>query len=148
MTPGPSVTAPWMTIAEREIGVAETPGPGDTPRIVAYHQATTLAARDDEVPWCAAFVGWVLREAGIAGTGSAAARSYVHWGIACPPQYGAVVVLRRGEPWQGHVGFYVRGDATRVWVLGGNQSNRVSIAPYPTARIVASRWPHTPEGTA
>ena len=31
----------------------------------------------------------------------------------------------------GHVGFVVSFDATSVTVLGGNQSNRVSIATYP-----------------
>jgi hypothetical protein len=41
----------------------------------------------------------------------------------------------------GHVGFYVRETAKYVYVLGGNQSNKVSIAGYDKARIIAYRLP-------
>ena len=44
----------WMEVAERELarGVREYVGPGDNPRIVEYHSATSFRATDDEVPWC------------------------------------------------------------------------------------------------
>jgi hypothetical protein len=41
----------------------------------------------------------------------------------------------------GHVGFYVRETAKYVYVLGGNQSNKVTIAGFDKARIIAYRLP-------
>lgn len=136
-----SVEAPWMWTALREIGVTETPGPRSTPRILTYHGATALAASDDAVPWCASYCGWVLREAGVTPTGSAAARSYATWGVTSDPRYGAVAVLSRGRPPRGHVGFLIDADDEFVWILGGNQGDRVSVAPFPMTRLVACRWP-------
>ncbi|HEX5760734.1 MAG TPA: TIGR02594 family protein [Thermoanaerobaculia bacterium] len=73
------------------------PGLADNPRIVEYHRTTSLRATDDEVPWCSAFVNWCMREAGLRGTGSAAARSWLTWGSRlATPRRGCVTVLRRG----------------------------------------------------
>ena len=41
----------------------------------------------------------------------------------------------------GHVGFYVRETDRYVYILGGNQSNKVSIAGYDKGRIIAYRLP-------
>lgn len=41
----------------------------------------------------------------------------------------------------GHVGFYVRETDKYVYILGGNQSNKVSIAGYDKGRIIAYRLP-------
>ena len=75
-------TPDWMQYAEGEIGVTETPGASHTQRILEYHKETSLGASDDETPWCASFANWVLKQAGIAGTNSAAARSFMQWGKA------------------------------------------------------------------
>lgn len=136
-----SVVAPWMPLALGELDVTEVPGPRANPRIVDYHAATTLKATSDEVPWCASFVGFILRAAGLGSTGSAAARSYETWGVPTTERYGAVAVLSRGAPPAGHVGFIVDADDRRVWLLGGNQGDAVCIRPFPKARLVACRWP-------
>lgn len=47
---------------------------------------------------CAVNVGAALAERGIKGTGSALAKSYLHWGRASGPVPGAVVVFNRGGP--------------------------------------------------
>lgn len=143
VVPSVGVEPPWLRVARGEVGVKETAGAGDSARVVAYHGATVLASRQDEVAWCAAFVGWCLREAGLRGTGSAAARSYETWGAALDgPKVGCVVVLRRGtEAWQGHVGFVVGWTAAYVDVLGGNQGDRVCIQRFARARVRAWRWP-------
>lgn len=134
--------SPWMCIALGELGTAEHPGPADNPRVIAYHAATTLKATDDEVPWCSSFVNWTMRRADLAGTHSARALSWLGWGCSTAPQYGAIVVLTRGaNPAQGHVGFWLDGDATRCWVLGGNQSDCVSVAPFDRDRVLGTRWP-------
>lgn len=42
----------------------------------------------------------------------------------------------------GHVGFVVGRDQNgKLMVLGGNQNNRVSIAPFDEDDFVAFRWP-------
>lgn len=46
-------------IASSEIGEKESRS-SDNGRILQYHDATTLNASEDEVPWCASFVNWCL----------------------------------------------------------------------------------------
>lgn len=130
----------WVQVALAEQGQAEIAGAAHNPRIVAYHATTGFRARDDETPWCASFVGWCLEQAGLRSTASAAARSYEAWGVQLDaPVLGAVVTFTR--PGGGHVGFYM-GQRDGKWlILGGNQSNRVSIAAYDPNRMTAIRWP-------
>jgi hypothetical protein len=53
-----------VQIAEAEVGQAEQPpGSNDSPRIATYRTATAGAAAGE--PWCAYFVSWVARQAGM-----------------------------------------------------------------------------------
>lgn len=118
---------------------------GHNPKIVSMFAEVGYAwVKDDETPWCAAFVGAMLKRAGLPHTGKLNARSYQKWGepVALEDaQHGDVVVFTRGNPngWQGHVGFYNGHDATHVSVLGGNQANQVNIKRYPRSRLLAVR---------
>ena len=118
-----------MRIAEAEIGVKEIAGAEDNPRILEYKKSTPLVAdTHDEVPWCSSFVCWVLEQAGIKSTGSAMARSFLKWGFPVKDPFpGCVVVLKRGNPPAGHVGFFKFRKSPGGWVhvLGGNQSDQV-----------------------
>jgi uncharacterized protein (TIGR02594 family) len=136
----------WLLCARRELGTKERAGEhADNPRVVEYLSATRIqpAMQHDETPWCAAFVSWVLEQSGIRSTRSAAARSYLSWGQALDePRRGCVIVLSRTEaPAHGHVGFYLSSTEQHVLVLGGNQSNSVSIQEYPRDRVLGYRWP-------
>lgn len=137
---------PWMEIAYHELGVAEVPGPGDNPRVVEYLQSTTLGAPDnenDETPWCSAFVNWCITQAGLQGTDSAWARSWLEWGREpeSPDEWkGCICVLSRGTN-SGHVGFLVDWDDEQVKLLGGNQSDAVSEAWFPVERVLGYRVP-------
>jgi uncharacterized protein (TIGR02594 family) len=137
--------APWLAVAMQEMamGVDEIPGPEDNPRIVAYHQTTTLAADDDETPWCSSFVNFCVQRAGVQGTKSAMARSWRSWGQELTaPRRGCIVVLSRGgNSQQGHVGFYHEDAGDRILILGGNQGNRVNISSFLKARVLSYRWP-------
>jgi uncharacterized protein (TIGR02594 family) len=115
---------------------------GHNPRVLAYYREAGVPQTNDEVPWCAAFVGAVLARCGVQGTGSLLARSYESWGTSVPldqAQRGDVVILSRGQPWQGHVGFYEGTDGSNVTLLGGNQGDQVNITAYPKSRVVAVR---------
>lgn len=133
----------WLTIALRELGVAEVPGSAANSRIVEYHQAVTLKATSDDISWCSSFVAWCMEAAGIPSTDSAAARSWLGWGCGlAEAQLGAVTVLSRtGNPALGHVGFWIAGDAEFCWLLGGNQSDAVTVARFAVGRMLGWRWP-------
>lgn len=136
----------WLTIAEQELGQREIPGDEDNPRILEYAQTTSLEAHDDETPWCSAFINWVMEQSGLLLTRSAAARSWLTWGIPLAgPEWGAVAILSRPpNPASGHVGL-VEGivGVDRVAILGGNQGNAVSVAVFSRSRVLAYRWPNT-----
>ena len=126
------------------MGVAQFPMGHSNPRITEYHQGTNICGYDDKAPWCSSFVHWCLGQSGITGTGSALARSWLDWGNAVEvPVPGCVAVLYRDDPgsWKGHVGFYLRHDATQVVLLGGNQLEQVREHAYPVASVLGYRWP-------
>ena len=75
---------------------------------------------------------------------NAAARSWLNVGRAIhDPEPGDVVVFWRGQmdSWTGHVGIFtgVSLDGTRIYTLGGNQSNAVTISAYPKERLLSFR---------
>ena len=134
----------WMALARQELGVAAAPGSGDDGRILRYFRDVGHGeVRNDDVAWCAAFAGSCLERAGIGSTRSLMARSYLTWGLAlAEPKPGCVVVLTRGaNRLYGHVGFHAGESGGNVLLLGGNQSHKISIAPYARARVLGYRWP-------
>lgn len=130
----------WYTIAMAEIGTREFQ-PGSNPQIEKYHASTSLGSSPDDVPWCSSFVNWCIEQAGIKGTGSAWARSWLKWGEdLSTPRLGCIVVFSRGEG--GHVAFYSGGGtAGKINVLGGNQSNQVRFSFYNQDDVLGYRWP-------
>jgi uncharacterized protein (TIGR02594 family) len=130
----------WLQIARGEMGQTEIQGPRNNPRILEYHNSVAGNIKSDEVPWCSSFVNFCISSAGVVGTNSAAARSWLNWGkSATNPKLGDIAVFSRGAPPSGHVGFYVGETDAFVLVLGGNQGNAVSIARYPKDRLLAIR---------
>jgi uncharacterized protein (TIGR02594 family) len=128
------------------LGLEEWPGARHNPQVVGFAEAVGHAwVQDDETPWCASFVGAVLAQVGLPHTGKLNARSYLDWGVPvdlADAEQGDVVVFSRGDPngWQGHVAFFHGIDSSgNILVLGGNQGNRVSIAPYPRSRLLGVR---------
>ncbi|OYT92496.1 MAG: TIGR02594 family protein [Burkholderiales bacterium PBB3] len=136
--------APWLPVAYAEAGVVPAPVGACNPRIRAYHTGTNVAGYDDKVSWCSSFANWCLGQVGLAGTGSALARSWLEWGQSLQaPRVGCIVVLYRDDPasWKGHVGFFVRAGAEQVFLWGGNQLGTVCENAYPLASVLAYRWP-------
>lgn len=137
---------PWMEIARSKLGEHEVPGPGANAFILACLASTTLGAPDnqsDETPWCSAFVNWCVEQAGLEGTHSAWARSWLDWGrepVAEDEWDGCVCVLERGAN-SGHVGFLIDWSEDSVRLLGGNQGDAVSEAWFPSERVLGYRVP-------
>jgi len=132
----------WLAEAWAELGQREIAGRADNPRIRAYFEAVG-DSHPDEVPWCAAFVGACLERAGFASTRSLMARSYLGWGgELAEGKVGAIAVFSRGsDPAAGHVGFLLGETGDSLILLGGNQSDAVTVAPCPKARLLGLRWP-------
>lgn len=136
----------WLELARAYIGTREIKGPRHEPLILKWWAAINAPFRDDETPWCGAFVGGVLAEAGLPlVSGGASARAWLKLPVKIDrPAVGCVVVFWRGSPTggNGHVGFVVGQDrAGNLMVLGGNQGDEVNIKPFDRARVLGYRWP-------
>ena len=136
----------WLAAAWAEFGVREKPGAANADAVLGYFaEAGHPKIRDDATPWCAAFAGAMLKRAGLDASGSLMARSYLKWGSAIDaPRLGAITVLTRGKSASaGHVGFYLGHAGPRVFLLGGNQSDAVTVEAYEFKRVLGYRWPET-----
>ena len=137
-------------MAKAEVGTVEW-AKGDNPKVVAYFKDSgNPGVTNDETAWCAAFVGAMLRRAGVKSTGALNARSYLDWGTPVDRKNalpGDVVIFKRGSSsWQGHVAFFVKDRGALIDVLGGNQSNAVNVKGYQAAALLGIRRP--PKATA
>lgn len=134
----------WMNIAWGELarGVAEVPGSGDSPRVLEYLATGPNKYSKDSIAWCSTFPMWVFRQAGIAVpvTVTESARSWLGFGVSIANgRYGSVAVFSRSGG--NHVGFFVDEDPYNIYLLGGNQSDRVSVCRYSKANLIGNVWP-------
>lgn len=133
---------PWLDAARYYLGLAEIAGPGTHPTIRKWLTRLKAWWSDDETPWCGTFVSAAFLDVGITPVKHwYRAKAWLEWGTPLnDPVPGCVVVFERKGG--GHVGFVVGEDLTgRLLVLGGNQGNRVSIAPFDRSRVLGYRWP-------
>ena len=133
-----------IDIALSEFGVAEIVGKVDNPEVLKYFNDLGFdgATLKDETAWCSAFANWVAQEAGCQISCKLNARSWLDVGVETKtPEKGDIVVLWRGSKtsWKGHVGFFIRETSRYIYVLGGNQGNRVSIQAYYKSRLLQYR---------
>ncbi|MFV0541058.1 MAG: TIGR02594 family protein [Aestuariibaculum sp.] len=134
-----------LEVAINEFGIKEIKGPEHNKRIVQYaKEAGFKWINDDETPWCSTFLNWVAVKAGLENSKSAAARSWLNVGFEIQhPEPGDIVVFWRKNinSHLGHVGIYLgfSKDDTRIYVLGGNQGDAVSISAYPATRLLGFR---------
>ena len=135
-----------IQIAAAELGQAEISGEVHNDRIVAYSQESGITGiSSDEIPWCSSFVNWVAFKADVVRTNKANARSWLLVGskVDVHPEPGDVVIFWREsiQSWKGHVGFFLgySRDQRRVYCLGGNQGNAVSVSAYPADTVLGFR---------
>ena len=132
----------WLQLARGFIGLREVKGGKHAPEIVQFWKDIKRGGiKDDETPWCAAFVGAMLERSGIRSSRYESAKSYLQWGrTLSEPVLGCVVVFTREGG--GHVGFLVgRDKAGNLLILGGNQSDQVNIRAFPVSRVTGYRYP-------
>lgn len=132
----------WLVLARTQIGEAEIMGKVNNPKIEEWWRAIKRGGiKDDETPWCAAFVGAMLEYEGIKSTRFESAKSYLSWGTELKtPCLGCVVIFDRDGG--GHVGFVVGESANGdLLVLGGNQGDCVSVKAFKRKNALSYRWP-------
>jgi uncharacterized protein (TIGR02594 family) len=135
-----------IQVAVNELGQKEISGPAENPTIVRYAQegGSFEWKNEEDTPWCSIFVNWCAKKTGLKGSGLANARSWLVAGQAVDnPQPGDIVVFWREsrESWKGHVGFFFgfSKDGKRVFCLGGNQGNQVSITSFGVDQVLGYR---------
>lgn len=122
----------------------EVSGPKSNQRILEVYKSVdgldNLELNDEDVPWCSAWANWICQKCGGKGTRSAMARSWLNWGEKSDGQIGDIVVLKRGTSnIQGHVGFVVKKGLLNVEVIGGNQSNNVTVQSFSRTKVLGYR---------
>lgn len=138
----------WLQEARRLQGLREVAGGGSNAKILQWADGLGLDYASDDIPWCGLFVGHcvgaTLTAEPLPGN-PLAARSWLKFGAPITPRPGAIMVFWRGQKdgWQGHVAFYVGEDSAAYHVIGGNQSDSVSIARLGKDRLLQARWPAT-----
>lgn len=139
------MTLSWMTTARSLLGTKEVPGDKNNPNIVSW--ASTVGGyiaksyKSDSIPWCGLFTAYCFTKNGFAVRPSAlSSLDWLNWGVKlAAPSYGAIMVFVR--PGGGHVGFYVSEDKDTYHILGGNQSDSVSVTRVAKGRLKGIRWP-------
>lgn len=137
---------PWITEAKSALGRHEA---RDRSWLMDWLKRDGRSLGDpSKNPWCGDFVETCIRVAlpdepllGALGTNPYWARNWLLFGQEVKPTLGAVLVFSRGSG--GHVGFAMGQDDTHFHVLGGNQSDAVTIARIAKSRLLGARWPVT-----
>lgn len=122
-------------------GTIETPGAGNTPTIMAWAKETGLQAvyTADAIPWCGLFMAVVAKRAGKTLVSSPLwALSWSKFGEpGGQPRLGDILTFKRSGG--GHVALYIGEDQQYYHVLGGNQSDAVTITRVAKTRLHAVR---------
>lgn len=132
----------WIREAFKHDGLPEIKGGTHASEIVQFWKDIKRGGiKDDETPWCAAFVGAMLERVGIRSSRFESAKSYLQWGQnLSTPVVGCIVVFSRSGG--GHVGFVLGKDAQgNILVWGGNQADAVNLRAFPVSRVTGYRWP-------
>lgn len=135
----------WVIEGLKWLNLREGRGKAENPEILnwAREEGGEIATgyKHDEIPWCALFANMVLTKLGIKGTETLWALDWNKWGQKLSgPVVGAFAPMKREGG--GHIAIVVGRDVHgNLMCLGGNQSDTVSIVPFPAERPLSFRWP-------
>lgn len=136
---------PWIEVARSAIGITETPGEGNNPKILAWAKMIGGDVQHsyvaDSIPWCGLFVAHCLAEAGIQPVAAPLwALNWSKFGVKLKsPLFGCIGTKERNGG--GHVFFCVSQDDDYIHALGGNQSDQVNVTKILKSDIVSYNWP-------
>lgn len=145
MEPGPKM----LTEALKQLGTVEIPGTANSPVIMGWAKELGLTSQysQDSIPWCGLFLAIVAKRAGKPVVASPLwALNWAKFGTPVTvgdaphaPALGDVLTFKRDGG--GHVALYVGEDSEAFHVIGGNQSDAVTITRIAKARLHAARRP-------
>jgi uncharacterized protein (TIGR02594 family) len=146
IVPRPSTPPPWHEELLRRKGLHEV---RDRSKLMAWLRSDGKTLGDPaRLPWCGDAIetclALTLPDEPLP-TNPYLARNWLKLGIPLTtPALGCILVFWRGSKTgtSGHVGLYAGEDAQGyLHVLGGNQSNAITIARLDKARLLGMRWP-------
>lgn len=137
---------PWIVEAKTVFGLHEV---RDSAALRKWLVSDRTTLGDPAaLPWCGDFVETAIKKTlpkepfpGDLGKNPYWAKNWALFGKEVKPCYGCVLVFDREGG--GHVGFAVGENDTDFFVLGGNQSNSVSVTRIDKKRLLSARWPTT-----
>lgn len=139
----------WQREARRFMGLKEVSGAKSNPVIIGWAKALggwiANYFTDDDIPWCGLFMAHIMGATlpkELLPSNPLSALAWGSFGRRLPtPALGAVLTFKRNGG--GHVGLYVGETSKAYRVLGGNQTNSVSLTWIDKERLDAIRWPST-----
>lgn len=138
-----------VAAALQYFGIKEVSGSKSNPVILDMAAGLGISNiyKDDDLSWCALFINHLIRITGkpILQVGNdpynyLRAKYMLNWGKQVQQgdeRLGDVLVFDREGG--GHTGLYIAESGTTFFVLGGNQSNSVSITEISKARLLGAR---------
>lgn len=140
----------YLHAAIYDIGISEEINDGRRTRsnpLVESYSEKAIGKRMDarSVPWCAYWMNAKLIDAGLPGTNSGMARSFLRWGNEVSDgdwKVGDIVVFwrgRRDDGVTGHVAVLLKWNSRHVYCLGGNQGDKVCIQRFTRSKIIGVR---------
>lgn len=138
-------TSPKLLVeAMKFVGTKEIPGSKHSQVIMDWADELELEKiyTSDEIAWCGLFIAYCCHKAGLetnlTSKESLWALNWNKFGTKqTVPMLGDILTFKRDGG--GHVGIYIGEDATCYHVLGGNQSNMVSITRIEKSRLSQAR---------
>lgn len=136
----------WLEAGIKLIGTKEAAGKPDNKVILDWAKEEggpiSETYTHDSIPWCALFANHILTKAGLKGTETLWALDFAGKWPSIKlngPAVGAFApMLRNGG---GHIIVVVgRDQHGNIMGLGGNQSDQVSIIPFPVSRLNKGFW--------
>jgi uncharacterized protein (TIGR02594 family) len=134
----------WMSLALRKKGLHED---RDKTILKEFLKSDGKTLGDpSQLPWCGDFVETCIAVSlptAIIPNNPYLARNWLHFGATVEPCFGSILVFWRGSRsgTKGHVGFYYSEDDDVYHVLGGNQSDSVSVTSLAKNRLLGARMP-------
>ena len=125
-------------------GLSEVAGSDSNPEILEFFRELDYDWVNDDsaVSWCSAMLSYYAKKCGYEYHHGLNARGWLNMPVmVLHPSLGDVVILWRNDihSWEGHCALFISWTHTKVYLLGGNQSNQINITAYPRDRIIGIR---------